>query len=147
VPRTFDADFYVTCATVIPVLFIALTIERGTFYALLRLAEQAVGDPRWKRWLPRWLVSRGLSLLAYGCWVAGILGECFALFALAGQSELGDGRALVLGCTLYLALLAGASPLNAYLDTRRKLDKLLYRPSVPEAAAAGEQADPPEPLT
>jgi hypothetical protein len=31
-----DSDFYVTCATVIPVLFVALAVEKGPFEAVIR---------------------------------------------------------------------------------------------------------------
>lgn len=38
VAKNFNADFYVTCATVIPVLFIAVTVQGQAYEAVLREA-------------------------------------------------------------------------------------------------------------
>jgi hypothetical protein len=38
VTKHFNADFYITCATVIPVLYLALAVQGGTYEAMLKAA-------------------------------------------------------------------------------------------------------------
>jgi hypothetical protein len=40
-PVLKDSDFYVTCATVIPVLFVALAVEKGPYEAVIRAWRKA----------------------------------------------------------------------------------------------------------
>jgi len=45
----FNADFYVTCATVIPVLFLAAAVQGQAFAFLLQRARR--GTARQRQWI------------------------------------------------------------------------------------------------
>jgi hypothetical protein len=127
VANRFDPDFYITCATVIPVLFLAVAVG-SSYKTLLRTAVAAArarrGVQGWKRQLRPYLVSRILLLTAYAIWVAGAVGEFFALQVLyQGHEQTGD-RTIVFAGTIVLVAAASAGPLGAYLDVRGELRKL-----------------------
>ena len=102
------SDFYMTCATVIPVLFIALVVPGGTFDTMLSTAMRAARrEPLRQRdgmasaWLP------GLAWIIVMC---AALGEIFCVLILfTGSSDGGGG--LVLAMTIVLALRRPPGPL------------------------------------
>jgi hypothetical protein len=98
---SFNADFYVTAATVIPILFLALTLQGPTYDGLIsriikiisRLSDQAIAKYRegasW--WSP--IVSSPLAyiliffmLIAMLIPIAGILGEWYAIWAIYNRA-------------------------------------------------------------
>lgn len=106
--KTFPADFYVTCATVIPVLFLALVVQGGTYESMLRTAlEAAHRQPMRSR---DGAVATLLPLIPYFALMSGVLGEAAALSALFSGSDTKTGRTAVLVMTLTLVIAAAAAP-------------------------------------
>jgi hypothetical protein len=88
---TFNADFYITAATVIPLLYLALTLQGNSYDSMMRRARELQAghrDPRRVGEYPR---------LEHRC--VGVLRAFFHL--VPGQSGLRDGaeslRAVALG--------------------------------------------------
>jgi len=83
--KSFPSDFYVTCATVIPVLFLALIVQGGTFEAILKTAQQAVQtSPKRQR------EHAAINLLPAAAWLtvaAAALGEGASLVILYQGSD------------------------------------------------------------
>jgi hypothetical protein len=126
VSKPFDPNFYIVCATVIPVLFLAAAVQGSSYRTILDTALKVrvtqAGDG-WRRKLVARTRARILIFIAYLTWVAGALGEIFALLALYRGHEQTDDRKTVLLCTVWLVLIASAGPLNAFGQVRSKLDK------------------------
>lgn len=100
--KNFNPDFYVTCATVIPVLYLALVVQGSTYQAMLRRAVHAAHTR-----------SRRAALRPLGAYLvvaAGALGEVFALVALFMGSDTESMRVSVLIMTLIMVAVAGAGP-------------------------------------
>jgi hypothetical protein len=137
----FPSDFYVTCATVIPVLFLAVAVQGRTFESILRAyrtADQASaediaqrlrdaqsrGDSRreWakqvrtNRWGSEHIKSSFSILTASFIVGAGTVGEVIALLTLYRVSEVTDGRFIVLVATLILVAAVAAGPFWASLQ-------------------------------
>jgi hypothetical protein len=120
VAESFNADFYVTCATVIPVLFLAVALQGRLYNSLLKSAlnarrqvieddEPALGS----------LIKAGcLPSVAYAIWLAGAGGEVCALLALYWRNDSPSLRLIVLLATLILVVAAAASPLLTYAKVR-----------------------------
>jgi hypothetical protein len=137
--KHFSPDFYVTCATVIPVLFLALAVQGRTYESVLRSLEQANTPPEsaivatisvagvWKliKAVPHksWLWRSALALFRNaGQWLllflivlAGGYGEGMALFVLYRGSETADERRSVFIATLGVLAVVVAIPSLAFL--------------------------------
>lgn|SRR5487761_1135778 len=120
--ETFNADFYVTAATVIPVLYLALTLQGPTFKRLLErgqdesfkvlMLELNKGSGPWlQRQTEMWgrsFLSVGFIMANAGILVAGFLGEPIAIVALYHKSASHLSAQVVLGTMLaLLAVVAG----------------------------------------
>jgi hypothetical protein len=118
----FQPDFYVTCATVIPVLFLAFAVQGQGYRSMIRAARKVNrGYNLWRRgahprreraW--RWLRARPWSLVAgLGAAIvgAGFLGEYFALLALFQRSEIYTQRVGVFVATILLAVAVTVGPM------------------------------------
>ena len=106
--KSFPADFYVTCATVIPVLFLALVVQGGPYEAILSTARSTAQRlPRRNR---DYVIVTILSYWAYITLGSGCLGELFAVWALYTRSEWRAQRTLVALATLILLLAVVAPP-------------------------------------
>ena len=102
---TFNADFYVVAATIIPVLYLALTLQGQTFEQILSLYQAAwkSNPPRgWRRWQTASLVAvlplGGMAILA-----TGVVGELQAIGALYQRQADSDTEGFVL-ITLFVLL-------------------------------------------
>ena len=130
-----NADFYVTCATVIPVLFLAAAVQGQAFVFLVQRASRRT--PRQRQWITlRFFRFRVAAIV-----IAGIAGEPLALWALYRESERPWQRPTVLAATLILLLAVAAAPIGAYADqVAQFLDQTPEGP--PERAAPGENEVP-----
>jgi len=106
--KNFPADFYVTCATVIPVLYLAGAVQ-GTIWESLMQAASAGVRARLKGRItyritltPTPTVSMLLAAAAMYIGLAGGVGEFLALLALYRGSEVPIQRVIVLVATLIL---------------------------------------------
>jgi hypothetical protein len=149
---TFQPDFYDTCATVIPVLFLAVAVQGTSYRDLLRMLVKASGA-RWNGPPLRVFWAYTATALA---WIVGFLlvavglvGEIAALYTLYLDRE--DGaRGLVLAATLALLVTAVLGPLRvAVLAVNLSTWPSVY-PSPAEYPSPGyksvgdEQADIPD---
>jgi hypothetical protein len=108
VAKSFPSDFYVTCATVIPVLFVALIVQGGTYEAMLRTALDAAQTlPRRNRDIA---AAHVLPVVAYLTFAAGLLGEALALVVLYRGADTHAIRISVLITTLILLVMVTAVP-------------------------------------
>jgi hypothetical protein len=129
--KNFNADFYVTCATVIPVLFLAVAVQGPTYESLFKAALRA--DARTER---RY-ASLALVLLNIAVVIvfAGSGGEGMALWTLYRGSEVSGWRGWVFGLTLFLVAVVVAGPVLSTL----RWSGLLHDPgSLPRQAVSGE---------
>jgi hypothetical protein len=120
VAEPFNSDFYVTCATVIPVLFLAFAVQGRSYEDLLRLAleqDQARKPGGRLRRAVRYVGVQALRYSAYIILVAGIGGEMVALAALYYGREGPDQRVLVLRLTALLVVAAASGPIASYVKT------------------------------
>lgn len=148
VAKSFNADFYVTSATVIPVLFLAVAVQGRTYESVMRAARSAAkesGHGGWRRRFGPWAASQILQLIACGIMLAGGIGEFLALVVLYRGYERAGDRPMVLAGTLVLVGAAVASPWLGYGRLRRDLDVLRYQ-SHQAAHARGKAAEPPADL-
>ena len=123
----FNADFYVTCATVIPVLFLAVAVQGQAYEAVLRSARRAArtarNDPhtlKLSSYTLLVLLGSTAYLIAGVIWSAGGAGEILALLTLYGGRE--DGSKLFVHvATLILVISAIAGPFARWwtLPSRR----------------------------
>jgi hypothetical protein len=111
---TFQPDFYVTCATIIPLLFLTVAVQ-GTSYqnlldAIVKAARPPVNAPPLRQF---WAYAAGSLTLVSGFFVVGLglWGELAALYALYLAREDGK-RGLVLAATLILLVAAAVEPLQ-----------------------------------
>ena len=115
-PPAFNHDFYVTGGTVIPVLFLALTLQGRTFTDLM-LANPAANLEFSAGALA---VALAGPLLAAAITAAGSLGEILALQALYDGSASTRTAEGLLGITIFLVLVVTtvAPVFNAWMALR-----------------------------
>ena len=108
-------DFYVTCATVLAVLFLAVAVEGKTWESLV--APRPMGQV-----VSFGYVGRAVARLnfAYLILWAGIAGELFALFALFRGAEFLGQRAVVFGATMFLVIAVVDVPIRAWRKLQRE---------------------------
>ena len=106
--ESFNADFYRTCAIVIPALFVSLAVQAQSYESELRRGER-MPLPR------RWLILN----VAYLYVVFGGIGELVALLALFERSDALVWRVTVLIATLLLLSAVITGPFYGYLRTVR----------------------------
>jgi hypothetical protein len=107
---TFNADFYVTAATIIPVLFLALTLQEKTYGQLIRRGVRIVNkeSASWIESLWLFLYGNVLSFTGTAIVVAGIAGEITAILALYYRTS--SPQRLVLIPLLALVIAVGIGP-------------------------------------
>lgn len=137
--KTFSPDFYVVCATIIPVLFLAAAVQGNVYKSVLdaamRTAQTRVSDS-WLRQLWALVLSRTFQLTGYAIWISGAMGEFLALVDLYQGHEDRVSRIMVFLGTILLVFAVAAGPLSAYTDVRSKIWG--QRGSLPEDLSAGQ---------
>jgi hypothetical protein len=108
---TFNSDFYVTCATVIPVFFLAVAVQDNSYQEVLdSLVEAAVAplDSRPLRAAWAYIAASLIVVIAFLVVLIGFGGEAAALFTLyKGQEEGLSGLVFVATITLLFAVVIG----------------------------------------
>jgi hypothetical protein len=117
--KPFNADFYVTAATVIPVLFLALTLE-GSFYKGLLDRIIAPGKPdspedSYQGPTDTMILVGAIAVFAAWCLLGmGFLGEFFAITALKDHYADAQTQALVYWFFIILSAFTVAGPAGSY---------------------------------
>jgi hypothetical protein len=150
--KNFPSDFYVTCATVIPVLFLAVAVQGRAYEAMLRVvAENSRRSPgSWGGLLRDTATSMFFIWFAWLIVLAGAFGEFYALLALYRESEFHlfrlESRATVFAATLILVVAVAAGPLLAYLNSARGRVALPPQASGQDEAVEGEHGRAEQPV-
>lgn len=118
-PASFNDGFYVAAATVIPVLYLALTIQGPMLPGLLTRLHKALETMRrpqpgvpvrpWKL-LAALIVAYATMSIAAAILVLGVLGELGALRALAQRHDSAASQSVTLWSVVFLLLLTAAGP-------------------------------------
>ena len=131
VHKQFSPDFYITCATVIPLLFLAVTLQGPAWGWILSASERAGsysnpilrrflrgkaavrgdGPWQWTRTTLAELMTVGLVVVLLVSVTACGLGEGLALCVLYRASDSAGDRRAVLMATLFLVAAVLAAPL------------------------------------
>ncbi len=120
---TFNADFYVVAATVIPLLYITLTLQGTTYESFLKRmkAYDDRGSPwvSWPSFISRWSRWSLFYWLSFLMWYAGIGGEFMAIFALYTRSSGAIFQVITLFSTWLLILTIGIGPFQRFIAANR----------------------------
>ena len=135
VPPAFNVDFYVTAATVIPVLFLVLAVQENTFKDMIQTWQDLVVASRTTlhhklRPLTAFRFTARYSLLpltTFGILIAGSFGELLAVYAVYQGQDRGSTRVTVLLSTMFLVIVVLARP--AWLFVRACGVQWLYEPA------------------
>ena len=137
--KHFPSDFYVTCATVIPVLFLAVAVQGRVYESVVRALRRAdMTAFRYELAQRSWsgsgrdlsapgraglllraradlagVATLALLYVAALILIAGGAGEALALWILYRGSEVSGGRPVVLGSTLVLVAVVVTAPFLA----------------------------------
>jgi hypothetical protein len=126
--KGYDSDFYVVCATVIPVLYLAFVVQGGTYDAMLKTALQAARKPR-KRQRDH-AAANLLPAAAYITLVAAAVGEIASLGALFSESAPKSTRVLVFVAMLIVIGAATAVPAGRWFAVQWQTNDLLADPEL-----------------
>jgi hypothetical protein len=145
---SFNGRLDSTVAIIIPVLFLALGVQRHMYQDLMRAYYNAARELRQRarpgtRMVPPLLVTVATGAVATFILVYGTVGEVDAILALSGRHPVGSDTPVVAAVGLAVAVAAGPASalLRAYLSAMRLLSPAgLRRPSFREGPA-----DEPEP--
>jgi hypothetical protein len=117
--QPFNADFYATVATLIPILFLAIAVQSTIYEDLMKtvtrsLNRLAAEDPQDTRAVVRQQVSQVPAALGIvAIWfvpVIGIVGEIMALLSLYWKRPVGGTIVGTLGLAIILTAITGALP-------------------------------------
>jgi hypothetical protein len=134
--ENFHADFYITCATVIPVLFLASAVQGQALVLLVQRAGRGTARQR-EHVLLRFFKFRVAAIV-----IAGFVGEPIALWVLYWESERPWQRSTVFAATLILLAAVAAVPIKTYTD--RAANFLGLTPEGLPKAAGGQRGEPPQ---
>ena len=126
--KPFPSDFYVVCATVIPVLFLALVVQGGTYEAMLNAARNAARALPRRTW--NYVLARFLPWVAYLAVAGALGGELLSLLALFSGSDTYQPRLVVLITTISLMGVVAAAPAWRWWQVRRAVARQRLRPVV-----------------
>jgi hypothetical protein len=158
----FPSDFYVTCATVIPVLFLALAVqgqtynwlmgrywERGRAFIRKIIRMGSVQESASDGQHAPGIISSTLAFVFFGSIATAIIvcgggGETAALVALYRGAEFHDVRPVVLGSTLFHVAVVVGGPFIASLQppSRAAPDSLPGQATPGEDQTAGDHTEP-----
>lgn len=156
--QPFNGLFYSTIATVIPVLFLAIAVQGGTYSDLLRYyvanarlyrRTARLKGVRWRRPLMvnEWVFTRIFVGIAWFIVIAGTSSEIAVILALYTQRASSWGAYIAVGSVILLVLVAGAGPAAMIFraSTRAQEDSDPATGDSPGQAAAtpeGQKAEP-----
>lgn len=115
--NTFNANFYITAATVIPVLYLALTLQGNTYRDLMaRWRETNRVSPFTLRAQARVVLVALIAISGAIAILQGVLGEYSALQALANEHAGDQTESNVFGACLLLLVMVAVGPAWWFLE-------------------------------
>ncbi len=113
-PNSFNADFYVVAATIIPVFYLALSLQGSTLTNTLARWRRAYEDFTQESSQDRQRSVQGMlvSLLTSGIIIGSMIAEYMAILALYDRSDDGITGPFVLWSLLGLLIVAVGGPLG-----------------------------------
>jgi hypothetical protein len=144
----FNGALDSTVAIIIPVLFLALGVQRHMYQDLLKTYYNAARDLRQRarpgtRMVPPLLITVVTGAITTFILVYGTVGEVDAILALSGRHPVGSDTPVVAAVGLAIAVAAGPASalLRAYLSAMRLLSPAgLRRPPFRERPAGGRES-------
>lgn len=116
--RGFNADLYVAAATVIPVLYLALTLQGSTYHDLMTRWRKTNKESPFTFWPQARVISVAfLSMAGAAVIVAGIIGEYAALQALEDRTVGPNTRANVAFACVTLLVMVAIPPCWLFVTT------------------------------
>src|SRR5262249_41589058 len=149
---SFNSDFYITAATVIPVLYLALTLQGSTLEELFRNWRRNLrpaDEQRNPKSEFRMEVISGAAIFGAIFMLNGIVGEFIAVLALYHRNSGPESELYVLSSMVFLLVLIAAGPLIKFLVTwvetaRDPAWKSEKNPKNPGQETAESNLDKPE---
>jgi hypothetical protein len=154
----FNAAFYSTVATVIPVLFLAIAVQGRGFEDLLKAFTGAYGrwmtPGQWLRALPAGAIGVIAAVAAFAILLFGAVGEIIAIYALYQQQARSSTAQSVLAAVAFMVLMTAARPILAYgrivatplvRDNKWIFSRHGDTEAEPESAKASETVEFPQP--
>jgi hypothetical protein len=141
--QPFNGLFYATCATIIPVLFLAIAVQGSTYDDFLKSMARAFkrsDDLRAGPWLPfltRWIIALIMVAAAITVLISACVGEVRALLALYHQSANHGTTREVLTETLIVSAAAIAGPALRFFMSADEAVATEDHPPAPTDALAG----------
>jgi len=120
--RAFNADFYVTTATVIPVLYLALTLQGRTYHDVVTRWRKVNKDAPFTFWPQAKVIALAITGIGLSSVILyGVYGEYLALHALNARQASSESQGTVLQASILLLAVTAAGPvlwfLGAYFGT------------------------------
>jgi hypothetical protein len=110
---TFNSNLYVVAATIIPLFYLALTLQGHTVEILtsrlvkeIRREDKSLWHFLWSALIGAGALSGGLAIL-----VAGVTGEWLAILAVYNESASTTNGSIVLLCLLVMLIAVVTGPL------------------------------------
>jgi hypothetical protein len=158
VAPVFNGTLDSTVAIIIPVLFLALGVQRHMYQDLLKTYYNAARDLRQRArpgtgMVPPLLITVATGAITTFILVYGTVGEVDAILSLSGRHPVGAGTPVVAAVGLAIAVAAGPASalLRAYLSAMRLLSPAgrrrplgRERPAVGQPSAGGLGESMPE---
>lgn len=114
---TFNANFYVTAATIIPVLYLALTLQ-GNTYRDLMTRWRKINRESSSKFLPqaRATIVGIAAVIGAGVILQGALGEFAALRALLNDKAVANTQSIVFDACVALLIMVTIGPVWWFLE-------------------------------
>lgn len=115
--KTFPADFYVTVATVIPVLYLAIAIQGRTYEAMIKAAMKYyptyVQEGQSYKRLRAFMIGTSITAVALALVLSSAISEMIALYALSKESQNPGVRNFIMNTMIALLLAVTIPPVTA----------------------------------
>lgn len=130
---TFNADLFITAATVIPVLYLALTLQGQTYERVVNRLAKAMGKQETRR---EEMISYPLGMMYFAAsaaiFTSGAIGEWLALWGLYNESASVTTEKWLILFLMVLIIAVVADPIIRFIMAARGTRKPSAHPSSPE---------------
>jgi hypothetical protein len=116
-PPSFNANFYIAAATVIPVLFLAIAVQGRSYENLMKAFSDAfrrwMVPGKWVRSLPAAVIALAASVAASAMLYSAVA-EILAIYALYQQQARSATAQTVLLAVTFMVIMTAAAPALAF---------------------------------